>query len=197
MAKDDQVYNYCGACGYKLKPGAGVCPACLTTFDGQSVQRKDYEKNAPLTYRLLSAFLDLNAVSVIFIFTYNVVPILIGSVDWLLLYKMLLFTQENPELYVLGVSCAYFLIPEMIWSTTPAKRMCSLLVRTRSGTRIHPLQAIPRHLVRLGVIYLLAMTGVSWFAACVFLLYYGTMALSRKSGTLGDLLSGTIVVSDG
>jgi uncharacterized RDD family membrane protein YckC len=80
----------------------------------------------------------------------------------------------------------YFMVFEWLWNgKTPGKHLCSLRVRMADGTPIVPLAAFYRNLIRFADFFpVLYFTGLM------------SMFMNQNSQRMGDLVAGTIVVTD-
>jgi uncharacterized RDD family membrane protein YckC len=188
----------CGFCGNQLQPSADICPACLKTFgkSGQTPSSTDI-KVASFPLRIFAAFIDLFFLTIIGVLV-SIIPLAyLGTLDvntrW---YAVLNLLASSVTIWSIAATL-YFTFPEAVWGTSPGKRMLNLQVRSINGARNCIIKTLIRQAVRIGVLSPLPFEGIGLVTGLTVLLYYGTMALSQKSGTLGDLLSGTIVVSDG
>ncbi|MCP4968921.1 MAG: RDD family protein [bacterium] len=92
---------------------------------------------------------------------------------------------ERPQgLLMALVALAYFVIPEVVWGTSPGKRVMGLQVTSVDGNPVGWAQSLLRNLLRF----------VDWFPS-LYLLGMVSITASRRDQRIGDRAAKTVVQS--
>lgn len=147
---------------------------------------------AGLGTRFIAWFLDQILVSLL-MFVVIVVMAIIGVSLGTVLTDFVEDNQENPEKlgrYVIGVvvvvmglgSFVYYVLSELLWrGQTPGKRLCKIRVVKIDGFSLDPASILIRNIFRL-----VDHVPLLWIVP----------VMSKRSQRTGDMVGGTVVISD-